>query len=592
MQAALAQPEFNPKAVQSITLRIVQSGTLEVTGSVSRMNLTLYVPQDGLQGIDVSSSRQVSWKYATDKFGNRIAVLEWANPSGTVTYQLDMTVSNSAKLFNSLPSIGSDPAYLNRTASIVINDDIRKAAFPFEKTWENVARLTKYVYDLVEYDLSLVGDRQPSDWVLANKRGVCVEHANLLASLLRASGIPTRYATGYAYSSVDNKLIGHTWVEVLASDGSWVPFDPTWLQGGFVDATHIKTANLLDDNQVDTLTYIGTGSVSWRRGSSATQPARRLTGDLYADRVDIIDYTLRNLTRITVEAPETVLGGYGYIRATVTPQACLINQLRAVSCVDARDSYVFEIFQQNQSFFSCSTRDVYWFYRELDGKRPYICPVTVFDQIGTVEGADVHVGGSTSQQQLLISGPGVVGVGEQFTLNANAPSQFIFYSPELGRRSSISWPLELSRQGTYIFYLYSASSLATKTVSAVEQKEFGISAAAPASVKQSSSFMVNVTVRNLLAPKAAKVSAEFDSQKSEVQYTFLPSETKAFQFNFTASTAGQKELVVLVAADGLTQYTATVRVEGEKGLFSQDNGILGAISSLFSSIIDFFANLF
>ena len=54
---AFAQ-EFNSKSVQSITLRVVQSGQLVVTGDVDRMNLTLYIPQEGVQKLDASGTSQ------------------------------------------------------------------------------------------------------------------------------------------------------------------------------------------------------------------------------------------------------------------------------------------------------------------------------------------------------------------------------------------------------------------------------------------------------------------------------------------------------------------------------------------------------
>lgn len=594
--ASVAQDAgFNSKSVQSITLRIVQNGQLTVAGYIERMNLTLYIPQDGVQSLNIDSNQAVEWDYANDRFGNKIVILKWSRPSGIVTYQLSIVVSNGAKLVKSLPALGANSLYLNRTSSIVINDDIRRVAYPFEKTWENVARLAKYVHDTVEYDISTVGQRYPSDWVLRNKRGVCVEHANLLTALLRASGIPTRYVVGYAYSSVDKKLIGHTWVEVLASDGTWVPFDPTWLQGGFVDATHIKTATLLDDNQVDVLSYVGTGGVKWKRGSEFTEPSRKLTGDLYSDTVEILDYYASNLTSIKLTASSAGLNDYGYIKAAVRSNACVINELKAVSCVDRYSNEVFDILEQSQSFFSCGSRDVYWFYKEVQGRGRYVCPVTVFDQIGSSESIDVEVGRNIGSSSVSISGPSVVNTGERFALTA-APSSFIFYSPEFGKNDGDRWELAINRPDLYKFYLYAASSLAVKTVSVVDQKAFSIAVAAPHSVKQGSTFLVNITVRNLIAAKTAKVGVDFDGQKKNETITFAQNEEKQLQFNLTANTPGQKEIIVLASSDTLTSYTSAVNVEGSKSMFSPDSGgsdgILGAVMFFFSSIAKFFANLF
>ncbi len=582
--------ELNPKSVQSITLRIVQTGELIVTGSVDRMNLTLYIPQDGVQQLDVSSNQQVSWKYGQDKFGNKVVVMEWANPIGTVSYQINIVVKNEARLITNLPDIGSDPKYLGHTSTIVINDDIRKIAYPYEKSWSNVAQLTEFVYNYVNYDISTVGQRYSSAWVLENKRGVCVEHANLLTALLRASGIPTRYVVGYAYSSVDKKLIGHTWVEVLASDGSWIPFDPTWLEGIYVDATHIKTANLLDDNQLDVLTYLGSGQVTWKRGSSIVQPSRRLTGDLYGDTVSVINYTARNITTLTLSASTVGSGDFGYIKAAVSSNACAINSFSAASCVDKDGTTLFDIMEENQSFFSCGSHGVYWFYRET-GNKMYICPASVFDQIGSSRSIDVEVGEGIGQSPVSISGPSIVNIGEQFRLTASSDPSFIFYSPDFGQQNSRNWDLKIFRPGTYRFYLYSSASLAQKNIIVVEQKEFNLTVDAPASVKQNSSFIINVTAKNLLSSREAKITIDFGGQRTENIATFAASEEKKLQFNVTSHTSGSKELVVAVNSNSLTPYSTVVNVEAPKGLL-EDKGILGVIIKFFASIASFFGKLF
>ena len=128
---------------------------------------------------------------------------------------------------------------------------------------------------MMEYDKTLVGEKMPSNWVFDNKRGVCAEYSTLLAALLRVSGIPTRYVIGYAYTNIDKDFIPHAWVEVLSANGEWIPFDPTWLQGGYVDATHVKTANLIDGNHTENMIRYSGGKISkWTRPiSEAVQTA-------------------------------------------------------------------------------------------------------------------------------------------------------------------------------------------------------------------------------------------------------------------------------------------------------------------------------
>jgi len=57
--------------------------------------------------------------------------------------------------------------------------------------------------------------------VLYSREGDCTEHSVLLASVLRAGGLPARVAGGLAYSS--GQLVGHMWTEVYVD--RWVTLD-------------------------------------------------------------------------------------------------------------------------------------------------------------------------------------------------------------------------------------------------------------------------------------------------------------------------------------------------------------------------------
>ena len=70
------------------------------------------------------------------------------------------------------------------------------------------------------------------------KRGFCQYYASTMAILLRAMGVPTRYAGGYLPGTRDasgHEVVrysgAHAWVEVYFPDIGWVDFDPTG--GGF-----------------------------------------------------------------------------------------------------------------------------------------------------------------------------------------------------------------------------------------------------------------------------------------------------------------------------------------------------------------------
>ena len=105
--------------------------------------------------------------------------------------------------------------------------------------------LAGWVEKNVKYDLSTVtaDASQKSSWVLENRKGVCDELTSLFISMARSVGIPARFVSGVSYSNVNLENDGwgpHGWAEIYLPEAGWVPFDVTYKQFGYVDATHLK----------------------------------------------------------------------------------------------------------------------------------------------------------------------------------------------------------------------------------------------------------------------------------------------------------------------------------------------------------------
>ncbi|MFB6076375.1 MAG: transglutaminase family protein [Candidatus Aenigmatarchaeota archaeon] len=114
-------------------------------------------------------------------------------------------------------------------------------------SFEVVSRLTRWINTNLVYDESYGNVAKNADWILENKRGTCDEFSTLLISMLRSTGIPSRYVAGAVYSK---KGWGyHGWVEVYLD--KWVPIDPTWNEVGWIDATHIPFGRFKDPDEVD-----------------------------------------------------------------------------------------------------------------------------------------------------------------------------------------------------------------------------------------------------------------------------------------------------------------------------------------------------
>ena len=86
-----------------------------------------------------------------------------------------------------------------------------------------IAARFEYQKDVTKYDST-------TEDFLKIGAGVCQDFTHLMLGLLRLSGIPCRYVSGYLH--VDRKTPrepsqSHAWVEFYAPSLGWVPFDPT-----------------------------------------------------------------------------------------------------------------------------------------------------------------------------------------------------------------------------------------------------------------------------------------------------------------------------------------------------------------------------
>lgn len=142
---------------------------------------------------------------------------------------------------------------LEFTNLIDIDENIKTQASDLAQGEDDVyiiaSKVAKWIIEDIEYDLNTVFENpnQKSSQVFKSKTGVCKEITNLFVSMMRSLGIPSRVVVGYAYTDseelvnfVGSNWGGHAWAEILIGD-IWVPFDLTYNQYGFVDATHIVT---------------------------------------------------------------------------------------------------------------------------------------------------------------------------------------------------------------------------------------------------------------------------------------------------------------------------------------------------------------
>jgi transglutaminase-like putative cysteine protease len=126
--------------------------------------------------------------------------------------------------------------------------------------------IMRFIYTDFEYSSGSTQVDTPVNRVLETRKGVCQDFAHLMIALCRASGIPTRYVSGYFYvekrmtETADDNSASHAWVECFLPCIGWVGYDPT--HNRRVDSTYIKLAIGRDYADVRPLagTYKGSSS--------------------------------------------------------------------------------------------------------------------------------------------------------------------------------------------------------------------------------------------------------------------------------------------------------------------------------------------
>lgn len=130
-----------------------------------------------------------------------------------------------------------DPRVKNLADDITVRD---------ATAYDKAANIERYLKTHYAYTLDLTGPRtsDPLANFLFNRRsGNCEYFASAMTVMLRAEGIPARYATGFLpgeFNDVGGDYIvrssdAHTWVEAYFPGYGWITFDPT--PGGDRQAT-------------------------------------------------------------------------------------------------------------------------------------------------------------------------------------------------------------------------------------------------------------------------------------------------------------------------------------------------------------------
>ncbi len=146
-----------------------------------------------------------------------------------------------------------------------INDpdiqNVANATRNFESVWQVHRFLFEFVNRRISYQAN--GIRYSSSHAFKTKIGDCSEYADLLITLHRLSGIPSRLVEGMIVDN--NKLEGHAWLEFLTPNG-WIPSDPTWGIPIGVSSQHISFQRQMNEKNPTAFSFSSSGpkpKVTW-----------------------------------------------------------------------------------------------------------------------------------------------------------------------------------------------------------------------------------------------------------------------------------------------------------------------------------------
>jgi len=94
--------------------------------------------------------------------------------------------------------------------------------------------LSEYIHANFEFDPTATDVTTPVEQVLKIRRGVCQDFAQLAIAVLRAAGLPVRYASGYILTNpppgqprLEGADASHAWISIFDPDLGWIDIDPT-----------------------------------------------------------------------------------------------------------------------------------------------------------------------------------------------------------------------------------------------------------------------------------------------------------------------------------------------------------------------------
>ncbi len=589
---SIAEDITDPKLVKQLDTTYKDSGKIMViNGDWYGLELNLTIPQSR-----VYQQVSVDGKIVQDEDGNTFISLYSSNPPNPFEYSISTDVKTFERKTSWLPEeYNVSSAMLTYLASTekaqADNTEIQQLAEEITKSantdFEHIALLAIWVSENIEYDLNYVNKNKDAVAVMNEKKGVCLEHSNLYTALARSLGYPTRYLLGKAYGSYG--WLGHSWNEVYL--GRWVPVDPTWLEVGHLDATHIEFYRSPSERLSNEVRANASASatIEWPTEYSFFGKSDEELG------IQVNDFELNedsDLYSLYVGSSELGHGDKTVVYAEIPSEEYKVIRLTLVTCSADPDIITVSNPQQYAILEPGKTAIVSWevtSHTNLKKDVIYTCPLTLNSDELEEGTAAIKVKEDHDSPSIELSiGKPLVSLGDEQSITAfvdgdaslaNLITDGIILEEEIIDSKAV-FTFETDRLGDNPVIVFTDNGGAEQTSFFVKEKSsLSITRIdAPENVVINQSFLVNVTIENKQEPENVKLTGSFNSK--QWSKTIFLEDTKTATFKFNASIPGKQLLRIVLSGGSQDEVFMPIEVHEpavvtlESVRFIPDNGKL------------------
>ncbi len=229
----------------------------------SANQILLYPIQDEHQDVkrhELEISESPSIEIFNDYYGNRVGIFTILRPHGELRIQSEMDVSTNdvtlpmddvpaKEQWENLERMREEFPYMDFltpeifSASEELIEQANRILKENTSPLDVAKAMAAYVHDCFEYKKGITSVETSIDEVWRLKAGVCQDFAHILLVMLRTTGIPARYVSGYICPK-NHDLRGegatHAWVDAYIPFYGWLGLDPT--NNCIVNDRHVRLA--------------------------------------------------------------------------------------------------------------------------------------------------------------------------------------------------------------------------------------------------------------------------------------------------------------------------------------------------------------